>query len=717
MKANSLMPFDQIKELSSYASSIVLAEPLPPRISWDDGMTTVAIDGEHISLDFLRQGIQEEIRQLESCILALTGEQSIPDWLSKDDGGRPVKDEPRNRDPGYSFLDDSRFRDRHHPFLRHLVEDPEWNLARMDVTQKLVKNMVVCHRVFDRTEEIQEKLLVLIHIFSHCRGTELAETKIQNSASRLRNLAIYHDRLYNNISHTKTSQSTGHDSYLPCLLPAEISRLLVHYLVVIRPVEVYLSLVLWGEQTAALYTTYLFVARQRRLTASHDSAFLEVFFNKHCDAHIQLNRWRQVSASLKREFINEKFLSACRRSDSSMGHTMAVSRKYYAQDHDTPEFATSDILFEQTWVDRQLHALLGLGSETPPLPQRFQEQIQVAEIGKIGASVTACMADLREIKAAVMNNMVGGSTEAIRATVTKEIEAAVVPAMKEMRRSFLEEMRRSFAEEMKASLAEMRRSLVHDVLQGVGDLIGQRGVTPPGNEWDMDNFYAPAATNDNPQPEQKPRSKPKQEMDDFLTEPEPTAKRQPGSESDFNPWMSGSEQPTEVIDISDTDDEDGRQRTEPVPRIKSETINLMLDDIPENSTERQKQELRWFHEADVLHAIRRLHGDDAKPRSDAQLELCTDVMLKAQNVVGVLPTGSGKSMAWLVASFLDYRPKSDDLTVVVVPFKELLLQHVKTAEMHRLDALHWRSETGVVSGATNLLFVACETIESNGFKK
>jgi hypothetical protein len=76
------------------------------------------------------------------------------------------------------------------------------------------------------------------------------------------------------------------------------------------------------------------------LTSEDDSKYVGQFFRRACDADVQLNRYRQASKLLSREFIDDRFLSADRRSDISMGHSPEASRRHYGQDHDTLECMT-----------------------------------------------------------------------------------------------------------------------------------------------------------------------------------------------------------------------------------------------------------------------------------------------------------------------------------------------------------------------------------------
>jgi hypothetical protein len=90
--------------------------------------------------------------------------------------------------------------------------------------------------------------MAMTQIVSGNRGTELSDTKISNSPSRLRNLNVHQSRLYINDFYTKTSKPNEHDSYLPSMLPTELGQPLVHYLANNRHIETILSRVMGEDE-------------------------------------------------------------------------------------------------------------------------------------------------------------------------------------------------------------------------------------------------------------------------------------------------------------------------------------------------------------------------------------------------------------------------------------------------------------------------------------
>jgi hypothetical protein len=695
----SLKPFSQLCELSAYASHLAYSEPMPPRVVYNQEMNTVSVDGEQVLLTELRAGVKNSIQSLRSRILDITSEDDIPNWTT---GGTPVRDDPRDKTPRYSFLDDPRFSDAHLDLLKRLVQHSGWRIGLPDTTGRWMWNIPAILRFFSLTAGVQEVLMPLMQVASTAatrRGTEFSDTKIRNIPSRRRNICIQLGKVFNIAGYTKTSELTGHDSYLPAMLPEEISVPLVHYLAVVRPIECLLSRILWGEEVAALYASYLFIAQGQRLSSADDSVYLARFFKESCDADIRLNRWRQLAGSLTREFIDERFLTMNRRSDLGMGHSTATSRRNYGQDQDMAEFASSDAMFEQCWVDGEFHAILGLGSKPLPLAIRLrtaptQVNVSAATVEPFQDALRAAISSLRQ---SIAEDVIGSLREVIRAEISTFVErfpggsAEVMipnseqedtfhvatfpdsePASPEsFSETFPDTLLETFSETSPETLLEASPNLFPDVtLTGTLLSAHKKHVDPGSKESKADAFQD---TFQDTFPDTFPDTSPDTSPDTF----------QDTFQDTFPDTFPDTSPDTSPDTFQDT------FREEEMHPDNSEPSST-LDD-----------------------ALRLLYGEGASPSSEAQRHLCIAVIEREKNVVAILPTGGGKSTAWLVSALV----APDVTTVVVVPFKELLNQHVKTAIGHGLNAMRWTATSGQVQEATNLLFLACESAKSASFSK
>lgn len=368
---DSMKPFSQISDLSSYAASIVRSQPKDPRVGWNSTMDVVSIDGERIALAQLRDGIKEKMETFSSLLLDLTGESKVPNWMS--DNLPPLVDQPREKAAGYTFLDDQRFTGAHLGLLKRLVEDPQWRIGQVDNSGRYIWNTNAIIRFLSYAEKMVEIIMLLFQLICGKRGAEIADAKIRNTRSCERSFVIQLECMIFIARQTKTSNMTGQDSYLPTRLPDELALLLIHYLVTVRPLERIFAHILYGEDSAALYHTYLFISKGRLLQSEDNAKLVGKFFRDSCMADIKLNRCRHLTASIGREFVDETHLTPDKRCfDMGMGHSSGVARSFYAQDEDMLEFATSDQLFNQCLVDAQYQAVLGFGKSPPPVPRRLR---------------------------------------------------------------------------------------------------------------------------------------------------------------------------------------------------------------------------------------------------------------------------------------------------------------------------------------------------------
>ena len=116
----------------------------------------------------------------------------------------------------------------------------------------------------------------------------------------------------------------------------------------------------------------------------------------------------------------------------------------------------------------------------------------------------------------------------------------------------------------------------------------------------------------------------------------------------------------------------------------------------------------------VLTALRRLYRDPtAKFRSPAQQELVESVALGRAEVVGVLGTGTGKSLAFLVPIFLP----AAATTVVIVPLVALKADLVRRCHNANIAYSIWDPHRDQASEGTPLLFVSADHAVREPFQR
>jgi superfamily II DNA helicase RecQ len=112
-------------------------------------------------------------------------------------------------------------------------------------------------------------------------------------------------------------------------------------------------------------------------------------------------------------------------------------------------------------------------------------------------------------------------------------------------------------------------------------------------------------------------------------------------------------------------------------------------------------------------ALERLFGSDAKFRTAEQRKMA-DIVLNTQfSSLVVLPTGEGKSLAWLLlAAMTD--PASNIFYLVTVPLLTILQNHLAEAKRLGVSAMQWTAQSPLlVPRDVHLVFMSMETAISD----
>ncbi|KDQ49444.1 hypothetical protein JAAARDRAFT_143448 [Jaapia argillacea MUCL 33604] len=251
-------PYNSIRELQHFASSLAMTETSPPRISWDRSMEWVAVDGKRLELARLRAALQQGLQEAWNLMLALSDNHRIPFAIPAN-----LVDKMSNSDAGYSWLNNAKFTTVEHPLIRHLLQ--KGDADRLFWTDGHGNNhwiIPTCLRILDQAAEINKLLSVLNHIIpgQPPRGTEFISARIRNG-TRDRNVFLDHGRLWFATRYTKMSNRQEHNQFLPILCPPSLAEINQYYLIIIRPAETILGRVVHGADAAADYHNFLYVQR------------------------------------------------------------------------------------------------------------------------------------------------------------------------------------------------------------------------------------------------------------------------------------------------------------------------------------------------------------------------------------------------------------------------------------------------------------------------
>ena len=113
-------------------------------------------------------------------------------------------------------------------------------------------------------------------------------------------------------------------------------------------------------------------------------------------------------------------------------------------------------------------------------------------------------------------------------------------------------------------------------------------------------------------------------------------------------------------------------------------------------------------ETEIKKAVQKALGStEVRYRSDEQRQALIDIVVEEQQtpLVVILPTGGGKSLLFLAPACLE----DARMTIVVVPFRQLINNMVERAKKCGIDCMEW---TEGISDPTTLVFVSADKVQS-----
>lgn len=154
--------------------------------------------------------------------------------------------------------------------------------------------------------EASEIFLVLIHIIggAPARTAEIETYKLENLADQLRNVFVHSGQLILTAFHNKTHNLSSGDTSIGRFLDRETSRLLLAFLLIIKPFQVALVGAKFGTKEAASQALYLFAHN----AVSFNYAVIRATITKKLAvSHISLNvsQYRHWQCEIVRLFASE----------------------------------------------------------------------------------------------------------------------------------------------------------------------------------------------------------------------------------------------------------------------------------------------------------------------------------------------------------------------------------------------------------------------------
>ena len=646
MQAGPVTPWNTLRDHQRYASSLVLRQAAAPRLSWSPDMSSVTCEGRTLALYRLRAGIRKITESIQERMKRLTRNTEIPVTVPAELSENLADDKA-----GTSWLQLGRFTPKELPLLEILLSHPDYTLAHVDSFGVFRWNHPGLHKLRHDLSELASELAVLCFLTPAPppRGTEFADTRITN-AQIPRNVYKDHGTWF--IHHrTKTSGLTESLSWVPTLCPETVSTLLDWYLVVARPIECIISQVLDGEVDHALHNEFLWMMNGKQLDSEQFSHILERTTGAFMGVGLSLHYWRHIAVSLMREFIPPTSL-ADNFGDKSMNHNTAMARRMYAREAGQLPFLTTDAMLESRQFCEAWHNVLGVGKADIPIPLRligYQQNPYV--VGEAPIPIAAPAPHDAGAIAAVVSAAVNNSIQGLRVDLEGFIQAAVANGIAAAMRM------------QQRPDAPVQPMAAHQNPVDVPQPHATPIQTPPTNQ--PVNRMASELSYATPTPEQD-KDNDVDMLDNEVLVPPSDYVLSPPPESHWHLPASSAE-PTQLVSSA----------VERAPAVNStDTRQLLCATLKDNR---------------------------AIFTSKYQGELISLSLSRDRNVIGILPTGGGKSMCYEVPATA-YR---NHVSIVFVPFVAVILDQLRRATERGIKAAKYSSNVQP-SNDLQLLFVSWE---------
>lgn len=351
---------DELIALKKYASAVAAREPCDPQILWDPNYTAVAFRGRNLVLCNLRSGLNQLIDDTWAQLLALTENVKInvevPPFLSED---------LRSTAVGDSFIDLVKT----DPPTLSLLSKGSMSLlrpsGRLQNGVEFEVDPAASQEFLHRVKPIIEAIAFLVHVTGSgpLRLSEVAPDRYRNGSGP-RNLFISHGLVFLLRRELKSSTFRGRRDSVIHFPPQKVAELLVYYLAVVRPVEVFLSGTLGWTTYHTAYSQFLYVVKGRVLAPGDLSTIIARYTDQYFKCRLTGLQLRHVFISLQAVFLPPIVDPSVQKfGDSQAGHSTRTANHVYGQriDHLPGEAAASFVLAYH-WC-KKLHALLGLGPE------------------------------------------------------------------------------------------------------------------------------------------------------------------------------------------------------------------------------------------------------------------------------------------------------------------------------------------------------------------
>ncbi|KAK7685124.1 hypothetical protein QCA50_011964 [Cerrena zonata] len=643
-------PFIMLKHHMAYVSSLLIRSPAAPTIVWSPDRKSLTYQESTLHLSDLRSGLAKLLGEIEKSIHELTGglHAEVPSDFS---------DNFALKNRQHSFLNQESLSQQHHPVLEHLMNPQNKNsVADLDVNGKLHWKLGNCQTVLRKLSAINRLLSVAAYMIPSQapRGEEYIETRIRN-ADLLRNVFYSYGLWFVN-QRLKTTKIKDALDFIPMLCPHRLEKILLDYLILLRPIESLLAEQgTCNMQLATLYEEYFFVAYNQHTTADAFGRALEEISENYFGCRLTRRSWRHMCIALKREYLPSIYQQYIidEVGDLASGHGSQEAIRTYARVFGELAFLTSDRMREFRKFCELWHDLLGLGQG--PLP--------------------AAQSLLKERRWSGQGSGYSGSGSMPLQSFLDDLQSSIGIVIQDSLQTICKE-----------HFNKVDSTIQNAIANGILEIQANLGARTLNSNAQAPNPHQPSSLPlSYPTPAQRPPP-----LDRSL----PCRPDSPASQDYWADTIPDSVFTTPASDNQNTAIDYF------VPPAQHETAPI-------------QRPLTSSHTALTL-LRRALKDPNAIFRSDIQELMCRHALDRYENIVVVLPTGGGKSMLWDVPVQSD--GEKNMTTIVLAPYISLLYDQARRSEEKGIKHAIWKQKGKNREEQYQLMFGSYENIGSTAFR-
>lgn len=358
---------DELISLKQFADSLARREPGDPNILYNPNYTALSYRGRSLSFARLQSGLNELVGDAWKLILTLSGGRKI-----RFEVPRSMSEDVRSTVPGESFISRIKTDPPNLPLLHEMSQHSLPLLipsGRSDDDATFEVSASAAEEFLHKVKPVIEAITFLLHFTSSgpLRLSEVVDDRFCNG-SMPRNLLVSHGHVFLIRRNLKSSGILGHRSSVIHFPPEKVVDLLVYYLVVVRPVEIFLTGTLgWTEEHAA-YSQFLYVVKGRKLTPQDLSKLVSQHTERYLNCRLTGSQARHTLISIQAVFLPPIVDPSVQKfRDSQAGHNSNTANWVYGQRMDHLPGDEADLFVLAYHWCKKLHTVLGLGNETTPV--------------------------------------------------------------------------------------------------------------------------------------------------------------------------------------------------------------------------------------------------------------------------------------------------------------------------------------------------------------